>query len=326
MKIRAWVLKCGSGMHRVAESICEGEAARGLDSALVDVEKEAEWEEAADADVHVVHTHFPSKMLPRLTKPRRLVWVGHGTPDHVFHSAAEAAQSGTYGAGDALMLMQHWMQHADARVTFWDRHKWIYDRMSQRGARPTDLLPLGVDRTFWGASTSRGKYVGEPSVFTGENPHYIKWPYDLLTAWGEVTDAVPDARLHAIYLARDLHRVFIPWCNAIGSAYGAYLSPMTFDKDWLRNAFKSTDYYCGLVRYGDHNHMGMQANAAGAKTISFVGNPYSDFWVPEGDQRLIAKELIAILKGERETREKTQVPDLSDTVDWMLKVYEDICP
>jgi hypothetical protein len=68
----------------------------------------------------------------------------------------------------------------------------------------------------------------------------------------------------------------------------------------------------------------MQANAAGAQTISYPGNPYSDFWVAEGDQRGIAKELVEIFKGDRAPRDKTPVPDLSETVTAMRAVYEGV--
>ena len=64
--------------------------------------------------------------------------------------------------------------------------------------------------------------------------------------------------------------------------------------------------------------------SAGAKTISYTGNPYSDFWLPEGDQRIVAKELVAILTGEREPRVKTPVPDLRDTVQGMVNIYSEI--
>lgn len=317
-------MACGSGMHRVAESIAAAERSLGLDSQLVDVQKDSTWEWAEDADIHVTHTHFPSVMYGRLRKPRRMVWVGHGTPDHVFHSAAEDAATAHYGHGDALMLMQHWLKVSDARVTFWPRHKWVYDRMLTRGARPTDCLPLGVDRAFWCPGESAGKFVGSPSVLTSENPHYFKWPYDLFTCWSDVAEAVPTVQLHANYLPRDMHRVFFPWVNALGAHYSSYISANTYDHSWLRNAFRSADFYCGLVRYGDLNHIALQANAAGIKTISYAGNPHSDFWVTEGDQRELAAQLIAILRGEVAPRDKSPVPDISETARAMQRVYEEI--
>ena len=326
MKIAHWTITNGSGMHRVAESLAEGERLTGLDSTLADPTLPDTWDAYVDADVHVVHTHFPDAMKKRVTKPLRIVWVGHGTPDHVFQSAVQEYENAGYGHGDPNMLMQHWLKEADARVTFWDRHAWIYDQMLTKGARPTDVVPMGIDKAFWAEGATQGKFAGEPSVFTAENPHYIKWPYDLFTAWPSVVKEYAMARMHAVYLPRDMHRAFFPWFNAMGTFYSSYVSPGVFDKAWLRNAFQSTDYTVGLVRYGDLNHLSMQANAAGAKTISYPGNPYSDFWVAEGDQRGIAKELIEIFKGDRAPREKTPVPDLSDTVTAMVRVYEDILP
>lgn len=324
MKIVHWSIQNGSGMHRVAEALAEGERLTGLDSTLVDPTQSGTWEVAEDADLHVIHTHFPDAMRKRLTKPLKLVWVGHGTPDHVFQSAVQEYETASYGHGDAIMLMQHWLKTADARVTFWPRHAWIYDTMLTKGARPTDVVPMGVDKAFWSHGSTAGKFAGEPSLFTAENPHYIKWPYDLLTAWPGVTQEVPEARLHAVYLPRDMHRAFFPWVNANGAGYASYISPGVFSKEWLRNAFQSCDYTIGLVRYGDLNHLSMQANAAGAQTISYPGNPYSDFWVAEGDQRGIAKELVEIFKGDRAPRDKTPVPDLSETVTAMRAVYEGV--
>lgn len=323
-KVRHWVMKNSSGMHRVAESLAVAETALGMESACVDVNVEVEWMPAMDADIHVIHTHFPSKMQKQRKKGSRLVWVGHGTPDHVFQSTVEMTEQGNYGHGDGVMLMQHWLKTADAKVTFWARHKWIYDRMLTTGARPTDLVPMGADTAFWAEGATLGKFAGEPSFFTAENPHYFKWPYDLITAWPDVLDVHCDAKLHMVYLPRDMHRAFFPWMNANGSAFGAYVSPGVFDHAWLRNAFKSTDYTIGLVRYGDMNHLSLQANAAGATTISYAGNPHSDYWVTEGDQRALATQLLAIMAGQVEKRDKTPVPDLSTMAAAMRAVYEGI--
>jgi hypothetical protein len=324
MKVSHWTITNGSGMHRVAESLVTAEQARGLDSALADPTMEATWEYHVDSDIHVVHTHLPNKLRKMVTKPLRIVWVGHGTPDHVFQSACEEFDHGGYGHGDPIGLTMEWVKTAHARVTFWDRHAWIYDRMLSTGARKTDVIPMGVDTAFWKDGSTAGKFSGEPSVFTAENPHYIKWPYDLFTAWGDVSDEFPEAKLHAVYLPRDMHRAFFPWFNQMGAFWNAYVSAGTYPKEWLKNAFQSTDYTIGLVRYGDLNHLSMQANAAGAQTISYPGNPYSDFWVAEGDQRGIAKELIEIFKGDRAPRDKTPVPDIADTITALTKVYEAI--
>lgn len=325
LKVVHWTILNGSGMHRVAESLATAESAIGLNSSLADPANSDTWDAAKDADVHVLHTHFPSQMYQRLTKQLKLVWVGHGTPDHVFQSACQEYEGGAYGHGDAIMLLLHWLREADARVTFWPRHKWIYDRMLSKGARKCDLVPLGVDTAFWSAGATRGKYAGNPSVFTAENPHYIKWPYDLFTLWPAVADEYPDARLHAVYVPRDLHRAFFPWINANGAAFTSYVSPSIFDKEGLRNAFQSCDFTIGLVRYGDLNHLSLQANAAGARTISYAGNPHSAYWITEGDQREMAKQLIDILAGTTPPRDNiTPVPDISLTASAMADVYRAI--
>lgn len=309
-------------MHRVAESIAHAERALGLASSLVDCSvRSEEWDKAMDADIHVVHTHFPNELRKKIKPTAKLVWVAHGTPDHVFQSSVEAGLGAPYGHADPLMLMQYWLKNADARVTFWPRHQWIYQRMVDRGTT-VHCVPLGIDKAVWSSGVSRGKYEGTPSVLTGENPHYIKWPYDLFTLWPDVFDQVDGAKLHAVYVPRDMHRWVFPWINANGCAYGAHVSPITFAPTELPNVFKSVDFYIGLVRYGDFNHMGLQANAAGTTTISYAGNPYSDYWITEGDQRVMARELAAILKGETPKRAKETVPDLSDTAKAMLAIYE----
>ena len=327
MKLRHWSITNGSGLHGVAQSLVEAETKAGHDSALVDsmVESPA-WEDAIDADVQIVHSHLPNGIQQKITKAKlRTVWIGHGTPDHVFQSSVEFAQSGGYGHPEPLMLMFHWLQHASARVTFWPRHQWIYSRMVDRGT-VIDCIPLGVDRSFWCPGESRGKFAGTPSVFTAENPHYIKWPYDLFTLWPDVAEAVDGAmaKLHAIYVPRDMHSCVYPWTYRNGCSYSAFLSPMVFDKDGLRNAFRSTDYTIGLVRYGDFNQLSAQANAAGSTTISYRGNEYADYWITEGDQRTMRDELIAILDGTTPKRAKTPVPDISETAANMQRVYERI--
>jgi hypothetical protein len=328
MRIAHWSLTNGSGLHRVAESAVESEKKLGLDSVLANPNdsSEADWEATYDADVHVVHAHFPEVVKRRITKKLRIAWVSHGTPDHVFQSSVEAGTMGGYGHMDAVQNMQHWLKTADARITFWPRHQWILQQMVDKGTK-VHLAPLGVDREFWAGGVTRGKYAGAPSVLSAENAHYIKWPYDLGTIWPTIASELDEATLHLLYLPRDMHRWFFPWFNAIGTSWRAHISSMTQDHATLRDTLKSVDFYCGLVRYGDFNHMSMQVSAAGgAKLISYRGNPYADFWITEGDQREMAKELIAILKGEVTPREKTAVPDLADTAAAFKAIYEEIAP
>lgn len=127
--------------------------------------------------------------------------------------------------------------------------------------------------------------------------------------------------MHACYVARDQHRWVAPLVNRNGAAFGMHWSPITWAHEDLRNVFKSIDFFIGLVRYGDFNRLCLEANAAGATTISYAGNPYSDYWVSEGDQREIAKQLIAILKNDVEPRVKDPVPDFMDTAKAMQAIY-----
>lgn len=321
MKVVHWTLLNNSGMHRVAESLSKAEIALGIDSVLMDCSVRTDgWESSLDADVHVVHTHLPNEIRKKSTKAK-IVWVAHGTPDHVFESAVEAGAGAPYGHADHFMLMQYWLKNADARVTFWPRHKWYYDQMVDKTSK-VHCIPLGVDKEFWSGGASRGKYEGSPSVFTAENPHRIKWPWDLYLIWPEIFEALDGAKLHSIYMPRDMHRWVFPLINRNGTAYGAHISPITFAHDELRNVFKSIDFYIGLVRYGDFNQIALQANAAGATTISYAGNEYADYWMTEGDQRVMAKELLAILEGKVPKRDKLPTPDIADTAQAMVKIYE----
>lgn len=312
-------------MHRVAESLALAETAQGLDAQVMDLNLPDTWTWAEEADVQVVHTHFPDVMRTRAKRPLRFVWVGHGTPDHVFQSEVEESGKG-HGMWQSspLQLMLTWLKESHAKVTFWERHKWMYDQMLTVGSRPVDLVPLGVNTAFWSAGATAGKYAGTPSVLTCENPHYIKWPYDLLVAWADVRKALPEARVHAAYIPNDMHRAFFPMFHALGTTYTAYMGPALFDREGLRNALKSVDYYCGLVRYGDLNVMSLEAAASGTKIISYTGNPHASYWIPEGDQREIAKHLLAILRGDMAPRAATPAPDISDTATAMRRIYEAI--
>lgn len=320
--VRHFSLSNGSGLHRVAESLVKAETALGLDSALVDSQVREQWEAAGEADVFVVHSHLPPMVKRR--KDSRIVWVGHGTPDHCYQSSIEEAERGAYGHSNSAMLTQHWLKVADARVTFWDRHKWIYDQMLSTGARKCDLVPMGVDLAFWREGQSAGKYSGEPSLFYAENPHYIKWNYDLLTALPTIAERHPGLMLHAIYQVRDHHEVQMPWFHQLGASFQTIYAASTFDKVGLRNAFQSTDYMVGLVRYGDLNHLSLEANAAGANTISYKGNPHARWWIEEGDQREIAKQMSAILAGEVQPRDQTPVPDVAETAKAFIDLYRAI--
>lgn len=307
-------------MHHAAQAMAEGDRALGHDSHLVDPHNPSHFQFAENADIHVAHTHFPGEMRKRFPNAK-VVFVAHGTPEHVMDMAVDAATAPGYAPPDGWMLLRHWLRVADAFVTYWPRHQSIYQSMSQKG-RTIDCVPMGVNRQFWEQGIDKGRYAGNPSVWTSESPATFKWPLDLLNAWPLVLNELPDARLHAHYLILPLHRFFIDLANSNGAAYGAYLSGAIYKHEVLREMWKSFDFFIGLVRYGDYNCTSLQANAAGVKTISYKGNPYSDYWVPEGDQRELARALIPILRGDLEPREKDPVPDITDTAKAMQTIYE----
>jgi len=275
-----------------------------------------------DADVHVLHSHIPDRLL--LTgKVRKLVYVAHGTPEHCFQSAVEAGLNHGYGAGDAWMMLMNYMRIADATVTWWPRHQAILKSLCDKHTR-VELVPMGVDTSIFKPMPSRGRWAGSPSVFTAENCHYIKWPLDLFFLWPWVVREIPDAVLHTQYLPRDQHRWFLPLAMRNGTAYKSYISGNALAQPDLINAMCSTDFVIGLVRYGDFDRLAIEAKACGAKLISYAGNEYADFWITEGDQRRMAEELVAILRGETAPRNPEPVHDIADTVASMVKIYESI--
>jgi len=311
----------GSGMRHVAESMANNEKKLGLDSNLCDFAKPDEYLQHLDADIHVAHTHFPDAFRDKIPKPFKTIWVAHGVVEHAFQNSVEQGLEKGYGAGDTWMLCQWQLQHSDASVTFWPRQQAIWQSLCDKNTK-VHLVPLGVEKDFWKPVESRGKYLGNPSLFTAENCHYCKWPLDLFIMWPWVYPKIPNSHLHAIYLPTDQHRWWFPLINRNGCSYRATISASRFEQTELRNAFVSSDYYIGLVRYGEANRIFLEATACGMKTISYQGNPYADYWLTEGDQRGMANELIAILKGEIPARPKMEVPDAIETAKAMKEIYE----
>ena len=129
--------------------------------------------------------------------------------------------------------------------------------------------------------------------------------------------------MHATYVPTDQHRYWFPLINRNGTSYGAHVSPLIWQHDELRSILKSVDFYCNLVRYGDFNHMGLQA-ALCTKVISYRGNPFSDFWINEGDQRGMAEDLLAIFRGEVKPRVKSPIPTLEEMGHAVKGIYEQV--
>ena len=321
MKICHWTLTNGSGMHRVASEISQAENQLGHASLVLSSFEAAQWPQGMDADIHVSHSHIPDPI--RKNSKGKWVWVGHGTPEHCFRVTAEEAATHKYGHADCMMLIQWWLQNADAIVTFWPRHAEIWSSMCDKHTT-VDCIPLGVDKTFWEPGHSAGKYVGAPSVFYAENCHDIKWPLDLVIMWGWVWQEIMDAQLHIIYLPTDQHRFWFPLINRNGCGFKTYAQNTVFGKPDLRNAFSSVDFVASFVRYGDFNRLSLEAKACGAKLISWAGNPYADYWILEGDQRLQKEQLVKILKGEVTPRGTDTVPDIMQTAETMVEVYKRI--
>jgi hypothetical protein len=323
VKVAHWSLINNSGMYTVAKSFVQAEGKLGVDSWLADIADPKGYGDILDADIHVIHTHLPDDVRKQLTKPLKTVWIGHGSPEHIFQTSVEAGVSRGYGAGDSWMLAQYWMQQADALVTFWPRQQEIWKSLCDKRT-VIDCLPMGIETDFWKPVPSQGKYSGAPSLFTAENGHYCKWPLDLFIAWPWVWPEIPTATLHAVYMPTDQHKWWFPLINRNGAAFKSVTSATILSKEALRNAFCSTDYFIGLVRYGDFNRVSMEASACGAKTISYAGNKYADFWIREGDQRTMAKDLLAILEGDVKPKKKLPVVDIAETAKAMIGIYERI--
>jgi len=105
------------------------------------------------------------------------------------------------------------------------------------------------------------------------------------------------------------------------SAYRSHISSIMYSQRDLANAFASVDYYIGLVRYGDYNRICLEAKAAGCPVISYRGNDYADYWIDEGDQRIMAAQLTMILRGEVEPRQTAGVPDIAETALALSMIY-----
>jgi len=318
MKICHWVKYVGSGSGKLGFLLCEKEKSLGLDSFVCSVDETPE--SGYDADVHVIHSLYPEALRSRL-KSHKTVMVQHSTPEHTFNSAVNEAVG--YGFNDGWMQAQYWLRTADAFVTFWPRHRDIWQSMVPK-EREVKLVPLGVDKEYWKKLPSRGRWAGDPSLFTCDAWYQIKWPLDLFFVWERINNEVPGSCLHVTGMLPHLQRWFFPLVNTNGASYSSHISSTFFPDNDLRNVYNSVDFQIGLVQKGDFNCVSLEANACGTKTISYKGNPYSDFWLNEGDQREMAKELIAILKGEVEPRQKEEVPDITETAQAMKEIYEQL--
>ncbi len=322
LSIAHWVAHNGSGMYHVAETLHAAEVKLGLDSHLINIDQPVEWEKYVDVDIHVPHTNFPLGIRKLVKNPKK-VMLSHGTPEHIFNMSLQEGKLG-YGHGDHLMIWMHDMQTSDAVCTFWPRHQWIMQQMCDKRTE-VKLIPLGIDRDFWAKGKTHGKYTGNPSVLSCENGHIIKWPLDLFTMWPMIYDQIPEACLHVNYMPQDQHRWWFPLVNRNGASYGAHLSALKYVQSELRHVLASVDYYCNLVKYGDFNRIGLEASCVGTQIISYHGNPYADFWIHEGDQRLQAEELLGILRGETKPREdKEEIHTHLEMAQAMIGIYEEV--
>jgi glycosyltransferase involved in cell wall biosynthesis len=318
----------GSGLNRVAVNMATAEKRLGLDSVLtytdspetsIKVAPDVQGAEvvtgadAAISDIHVVHSHLPDECKGKS------VFIPHGTPEHCFAQAIDQSRVSGFWAGDPFMLSLYRANNSDVTVTFWERHRYIWQSLCPKV--DVRVIPMGIDTEFWKPVESAGKLSGEPSLFTCENPHSIKWPLDLILAFPilmEKTKAV----LHAHYLPMDQARFWYPLLQANGTSYRSFSSSTYMDHASLRNSFASSDYYLNLVRYGDFNSVGLEAKATGCKVISYRGNPYSDFWLTEGDQRVMAQELIDIFEGKTEPNRTDDIVSIDAMAKNMKEIYE----
>ena len=269
--------------------------------------------DAMEADIHVSHSSTPKDAKGKV------VHFAHGTPEtNMYLSMEEQINHGSrarYLMASAIASVNH----NDATVTFWPRHQYIWKSLAPHAR--IELVPMGQNTDFWKPVIPQYKWPGDPSIFNCENCHNIKWPLDLFLAFPEVMRET-NAVLHAHYIPQNQHHLWYPIITANAVITRAFISSTIFDSTTLRDAFSAVDYYVNPVRYGDFNTIGLQAKACGCKVISYKGNPYSDFWLDEGDQRVIARQLIDIFKGNVQPRVTEKVPVMEDMAKAMIKIYE----
>jgi len=319
MKVCHWSFMNRSGLATLTSDLSKAENAIGIESFVVH-RLNPKRPEGLDAGIHVIHRHIPDVIK---IQAKKFVYVIHGTPEHCFQTAVESGLHQSYGASDPWMMAMHYLKVSDAIVVFQERHRFLWQSMCDKKT-VIKCIPMGVDKSFWASTPSKGKFAGSPSVLTAENCHYIKWPLDLFFIWPFVVNFFPNAVLHSLYLPHDQHKWFFPLVNSNGTAYKSFFSAGAWSPVDLRNAFCSTDFYIGLVRYGDYNRVCLEAKASGAKVISYAGNSYADYWIPEGDQRNMILALKSILGGEVEPRLTSAVADIMETAAHMKGIYENL--
>jgi len=320
MKVIHWVMRSGSGMERVANDLSMGERSAGILSATLDCNNPEEIPAGLGADIHVIHTSLPLQVNQKKVKN---IWVIHATPEGALHNSLIHGNPFPHGATDYWMLNMHLLKECDAAVSFWPRQQAIWQSLMDKG-HTVYCIPMGIDLDFWKPVQSAGRFAGSPSLMFAENCYYYKWPLDLFIAYPWVIEEFPFAKLHAFYIPLDQHRWWFPLVNRNGVSYRSYINGGTLSQEALRNAFSSVDYYLNLVKYGDFNHICLEAKASGCKVISYEGNPYADYWVTEGDQRRIARQLIEIFKKEVEPRKTDPVLGIDQMVNGMIEVYDKI--
>lgn len=329
MKIVHWTDFPASGMNYFADSLVKAEKVLGLNSQLVNVKSLTEdgIDSVMDADIHVAHTHLPSYISQRSKNKNYKTIFMLVTPIECsfFTSITESILG--YGSGDPWMVFQHALKTSDAIVTFGPRYTQIIKTMVDKATIVFETY-TGIDKSFWHPVPCEGKYSGNPSVLWAETAmargtHNFKSPYDLLITWPMVTPRVKGAPcLHLIGIRPEFHRWVFPLINSNDCSYTSHVASSLFDHNRLRAVLSAVDYFIGLVDYGDTNMLCMQANACGVKTISYPGNPFSDFWIPAGDQRFQADALVDIFNNKTQPRAKTTVPAISETALAMESLYK----
>lgn len=325
-----WVSPNNSGMHHVAASMARAELAIGVEARVLDPHDASEsgWELALEADVHINHTHLPDtiggKSFKRSSlKPLTTVFVHHGTPEVIFDIAVKESEGNPYNAGTGMAQHFRLMQESDATVCFVPRHRDLLDLMTDKATK-IDCVPMGMDAAFWSGGINQGRYTGKPSFYNCENAYPFKWAVDFLRVWRWVWDEIPGATLHVTHLPTNTLEQVKMMTSRSGAVYGTVAGSWKYDAMNLRNIFTQVDFYLSTVRYGDFNRMSMEAGSSGLKVISYLGNPYADYHIREGDIRESVKDLIAIGKGEVAPRDKTPIPSERDMAEAMVNVYERI--
>jgi len=239
------------------------------------------WEDAKNADIHVLHSKFPDELKEHLKTKKRIA-VLHGPTEHMMF------KEWTKGGGD-LNLHINLLWEMDATVCI-NTHEYDIMKLYDEKVGRCHYIPNSIDLERFD-NVIPWEYEQHPAIISCDTPRIEKLPSHIIWAMPYIQEKLPNARLNIFSL---LLEPIGQWRNYFCRSHGRKLEKSCENIQLANRNLKP--FQAGADIGFNNNYSGiasrvtMELMALGVPVVSYNGD-YTKYHARIFDLHSIAEQI-----------------------------------